>query len=253
VDNGKKIAEKIDKLREKHSDSVEQSEKVKGMLFENEKGEGKKIESNSVKQHGFGEVHGGKKRADKKGGSTKKSLKKREKNKGKDLVDLLQHKNVMLEDMRKELNQTKELLEVKEDRLLRMVAEFDNFKKRISREQNLLRKRMYADVLGDLLPVLDDFDRAFEAQKDPGDDFSKGIKLIHNRLNGILVHLGIKEIKANGQTFNPEFHEAMGEIESDTVAVGKVAHVMQKGYMFDNVVVRPARVIVSGAKKEKKE
>ncbi|MCD6379916.1 nucleotide exchange factor GrpE [bacterium] len=253
MDNVKKIAEKRDKMREKENNRIEQSEKINEEVFGSEKGETKEIENNPVKKHGFGEVHGGKKRADKKSGSTKKSVKKREKKKGKDLVDLLQHKNIILENIRKELDQTKELLEIKEDRLLRMVAEFDNFKKRINREQNLLKKRMYADVLGDLLPVLDDFDRAFEAQKDPVDDFSKGIKLIHNRLNGILTNLGIEEIDANGQTFNPEFHEAMGEIETDMVEVGKVAHVVQKGYMLDNVVIRPARVIVSGTKKGKKE
>lgn len=183
---------------------------------------------------------------------SRKSEKKAGKKGDKELVRIINEKDEMIEKMREEVEETKRLLENKEDRLLRMIAEFDNFRKRIGREQDLRRKRMYADVLEDILPVLDDFDRAFEIENDHGDDFTKGMKLIHNRLNGILEKLGIKEIDAEGNRFNPEFHEAMGEVESEEVEPGNVAHVVLKGYRFDGMVIRPAKVMVA-KKKEKEE
>jgi molecular chaperone GrpE len=231
VDNGKKTAEKKEKKEKKEI----------------------KIKEDPVKKQDLGKVDGGKKGTGKKEKNSKKHVKKSGKRGGKDLVDLLHHKNEILEKMRRELEQAKQLIEVKEDRLLRMIAEFDNFKKRINREQILLKKRMYVDVLGNLIPVLDDFDRAFQTQSGPGDDFKEGIKLICNRLDSIMKELGIKEIDAEGQIFKPEFHEALGEVEDEGIGVGKVAHVVLKGYMFDELVIRPAKVMVAGEKKKKEK
>ncbi len=218
-----------------------------------EKEKRKEIKENPVKRHNLEKVYGGKKGTGEKEKKSRKYVKKSGKKGKKDLVDLLHHKNEILEKMRRELDQTKQLIEVKEDRLLRMIAEFDNFKKRINREQVLLKKRMYIDILGNLIPVLDDFDRAFQMQIGPGDDFQKGIKLIYNRLDSILRQLGIKEIDTEGQIFKPEFHEAVGEVEDEGIEAGKVAHVVQKGYTFDELVIRPAKVIVAGEKKKKKK
>ncbi|MDZ7860159.1 MAG: nucleotide exchange factor GrpE [Candidatus Krumholzibacteriota bacterium] len=227
---GKDRSRKENKLRKKDKDkNVKKKEKpVNNKVFENSPGI--------------------KKGKEKKSPNSKKSEKSVDKKGDKELVRALNEKDEIIEEMRDELEETKQLLKNKEDRLLRMIAEFDNFRKRIGREQDLRRKRMYADVLENILPVLDDFDRAFEIEKNHGDDFTKGIKLIHNRLNGILEKLGIKEIDAEGNRFNPEYHEAMGEVESEGVESGNVAHVVLKGYTFDGMVIRPAKVIVAKKK-----
>lgn len=176
----------------------------------------------------------------------KKIKKKKKKQKGdKDLMDLIQHKNEMLEKMREKIERLEEELKDKEDRTLRIVAEFDNYKKRMCREQDLQQDKMHADILKELLPVLDDFDRALEMDIEEGNNFFQGIKLVYQSFRDILGRMGLSEIEAQGKEFNPRFHEAMGSIESDEQE-GRVAYVVLKGYKYNEMVVRPARVMVSG-------
>lgn len=175
-----------------------------------------------------------------------KAEKKKKKQKDdKDLMDLIQHKNEMLEKMREKIERQEEELKDKEDRTLRIVAEFDNYKKRICREQDLQQDKMYADILKELLPVLDDFDRALEMDIEEGNNFFQGIKLVYQSFRDILGRMGLSEIEAQGKEFNPRFHEAMGSIESEEKE-GRVAYVVLKGYKYNDMVVRPARVMVSG-------
>jgi molecular chaperone GrpE len=176
---------------------------------------------------------------------TGKKSRKKGKKKEKDLMDLVQHKNEMLEKMRKKIERLEEDIDNKEDRIIRMVAEFDNYKKRIYREQELQQDKMYADILRELLPVLDDFDRAMETDIEEGNNFFEGIKLVYQGFRDILNRMGLSEIEAAGQNFDPRLHEAMGRIESEEEE-GKVAYVVLKGYKYNDMVVRPARVMVSG-------
>jgi molecular chaperone GrpE len=165
----------------------------------------------------------------------------------KELLDLIQRKNAMLMELDKELRKTKQELENKEDRLLRLAAEFENYKKRTRREWELLQKNANADLIKEIIWGIDNFDRAFANLGGAEDHIQEGIRLIHAGLMDILKKAGLTEIDAQNQKFDAQFHEAVGEIESD-IEEGHVAQVIQRGYMLNNQVLRPARVLVSKAK-----
>ncbi|GEM_PF-654495 len=165
--------------------------------------------------------------------------------KQKDLLDLLQKKNEKLQLMEKEIEKYLQHIENKDDRIIRMVAEFENYKKRTRREWELHQKQAAAELIKDLLGVIDDFERAFEAGEGAEDNFYQGIKLIYGGLLDVLKRVGVEEVKSQGETFDPQFHEAIGEIESDEVEEGRVAQVIQKGYLLNGQLLRPARVVIS--------
>lgn len=182
---------------------------------------------------------------------SKESRQKRSKRlSAKGLAALLENKNKMLREMAKDLEKAEENVKIKEDKLLRMAAEFENYKKRTRREWDLLQKKATADLLNDLLSVLDDFERAFEAAGETGDHFFSGIRMIHARFVEILGRAGLSEIEAQGRPFDPQFHEAMGEAESDGTEEGCVVNVVQKGYMVRDQLLRPARVIIAKKKEQ---
>lgn len=125
---------------------------------------------------------------------------------------------------------------------LRLQAEFDNFRKR--KEKEILEFRKYANegLMRDILPVIEDFERAIASaeQTHKLEDFLKGIEMVFTKFQGILQKKGLKEIEAKGMLFNPEIHEAVMQIESDEVEEGMVAAVFQKGYyLHDRVLVAP--------------
>ena len=126
------------------------------------------------------------------------------------------------------------------DKHLRLLAEFDNYKKRTVRERLDLLSTASKDVILALLPVLDDFDRAKKSA-----DFSEGMNLVYNRLNATLQSLGLKEMESNGQPFDPEWHDAITEIPSPTEDMkGKVIDTVEKGYLLNDKIIRHAKVVV---------
>lgn len=145
--------------------------------------------------------------------------------------------NNQLEDLRKELQQ-------KEEMLLRLAAEYDNFKKRTEREREALTEYIKAQTLKPLLPALDNTERALAA--DPSKpDYAKGVELIVKQLKETLIGLGLVEIAAEGEQFNPELHEAVMHIEDESVGENIVVKVLQKGYKLGDTVIRPAMVQVA--------
>ena len=162
----------------------------------------------------------------------------------KELLDLIQRKNTMLLALSKELNKTKEDLVIKEDRLLRMAAEFENYKKRTRREWELLQKNANADLIKEIIWGIDNFDRAFANLGGAENHIQEGIRLIHSGLMDVLKKAGLMEIEAQDRKFDAQYHEAVGEIESD-IEEGHVAQVIQRGYTLHNQILRPARVLVS--------
>jgi molecular chaperone GrpE len=162
----------------------------------------------------------------------------------KELLDLIQRKNSMLMELDKELKKTTQELATKEDRLLRMAAEFENYKKRTRREWELLQKNANADLIKEIIWGIDNFDRAFVNLGGAEDHIQEGIRLIHAGLMDILKKAGLAEIEAQGRKFDAQYHEAIGEIESD-IEEGHVAQVIQRGYALHDQVLRPARVLVS--------
>lgn len=143
-----------------------------------------------------------------------------------------------------EIENLKAELEAKNDLLLRTAAEFDNFKKRTEREKLTVAEFAKAGLIKQLLPILDNIDRAALSEKG-SEDYIKGIEMIVKQFEGVAVNLGIEEIAKVGDTFNPELHEAVMHIEDDTVAENTITQVLQKGYKIGSTVIRPAMVQVA--------
>ena len=133
------------------------------------------------------------------------------------------------------------------DKHLRLLAEFDNYKKRTMRERLDLMNSASKDVMVSLLPVLDDFDRAKKSADDPSNAevFSDGVTLVYNRLNNILQGMGLKAMNSTGEPFDVEMHEAITEIPvPDENMKGKVIDTLEKGYMLNDKIIRHAKVVV---------
>lgn len=131
-----------------------------------------------------------------------------------------------------------------EDKLLRQMAEFDNFRKRTLKEKEEIGAVAKTKCISELLPVLDNFERALQAEC--GDaDFKKGVEMIFTSLKDTLSKMGVEEIEAEGQVFDPELHYAVSRIEDETLGENIVANVLQKGYRMGEKVIRHAMVAVA--------
>ncbi len=140
-------------------------------------------------------------------------------------------------------------LEQYKDRWLRLVAEFDNYKKRRSREFDALVQSASENLIRELLPVLDSVARALDHRADGEEDsegFKQGVTMIMEQFPKALQRRGLSEIEAVGQPFDPNFHEALMQMSSDEHAEGLVMAVVERGYRLGDKVIRPARVVVSG-------
>jgi len=151
------------------------------------------------------------------------------------------------EDMTEELEQEVAQLN---DKYLRLYSEFDNYRKRSIKERIELSKSAASDLITTLLPVLDDFERALTAME-PGVDLDKedahfdGINLIYNKLKSILFQQGLERMKALGEEFNTDYHEALTKIPAPKPElIGKVVDVVQNGYILNGKVIRYAQVVV---------
>lgn len=130
---------------------------------------------------------------------------------------------------------------------LRTAAEFDNFRKRVAREKTLWKREALAEFLKDFIPAFDDLNRAIlEGEKGHSyETIHDGAKLVRDNLWKVLGKSGVKEIEAADKPFNPRFHEAMTAIPLPGKPADMVVEVFQAGYMLDEFVLRPARVVVS--------
>jgi molecular chaperone GrpE len=141
------------------------------------------------------------------------------------------------------LQQEKDALQ---DRLLRTAAEFDNYRKRIDRERRELSDFAISDVFRELLPIIDNFERALQTPAPPeADAFRKGIELIHRQMLDLLRKRGVKPIEALGSDFDPNFHQAVIHEASDSHREGEVMEELQRGYMLGERLLRPAMVKVA--------
>ncbi len=135
------------------------------------------------------------------------------------------------------------------EQLLRLQAEFENFRRRSLKEKQESFKFGHQNLVKDLLSTVDNLERALEhGAQNAGAEIQgilDGIALVHRELLGALAKHGVKEIEARGRTFDPAEHEAMGQVASADVPPNTVLDVLQKGYMIHDRMLRPARVIVS--------
>lgn len=134
------------------------------------------------------------------------------------------------------------------DSLQRLKAEFDNFRKRVQREGEQRVQRAQTEVIEELLPVLDNFERAMQAAAQHDEKLlTSGVELVYNQLRDLLTKKGLCEIEAEGAQFDPNQHDAVMCQPSGEHDEGTVMQVLEKGYQVDDKVMRPARVIVSTA------
>ena len=144
-----------------------------------------------------------------------------------------------------EVDHLKAELDHVRDVYLRKLAEFDNFRKRVEREREELRVAGVEEMIRDLLPVLDNFERALQHANDDSGAFLQGVEMIAKQLWDTLERRGVKEINPVGQSFDPELHEAVQRIEDGQHPPGTVAWVMLKGYTMGDRLIRPAMVGVA--------
>jgi molecular chaperone GrpE len=133
--------------------------------------------------------------------------------------------------------------------LKRVAAEFENYRKRVSRDQQSLVARAHERLVKELLPVLDDLERALAAAEDHEEaTLEEGVRLVHRELAAALAHEGLAEIETNGH-FDPHVHEALLS-QPSSEEEGSVIEVVQKGYRLGDRVLRPARVVVAAAQED---
>ncbi len=134
------------------------------------------------------------------------------------------------------------------DRLLRKTAEFDNFRKRVERDRKDMIEWAAADVIGDLISIVDDFDRALAAEAPPeAQSFKAGLELIQRQLAELLKKRGVSTVEALGADFDPHLHQAVAYEEVPGAREGEVVGVMAKGYKLGDRLLRPALVKVAKA------
>jgi molecular chaperone GrpE len=131
------------------------------------------------------------------------------------------------------------------DQFLRSRADFENFRRRMEKEKSEFRRYAVADTLRELLPVLDNFERALSVSTASVEDFRTGVEMIAKQLADVLERTGLQTIDPAGQPFDPLFHEAIARVETDEVEPNSVFDVMQKGYMLHERLLRPAMVRVA--------
>lgn len=132
------------------------------------------------------------------------------------------------------------------EKYVRLMAEFQNYKKRVTKEKNDIREYATEKLITELLPVLDNFERALaaSAEDDPA-GYAKGMELIFTQMKTELEKSGLAELEAEGQDFDPAKHNAVMTEESEELESGKVSKVLQKGYTLNDKVIRPSMVAVT--------
>lgn len=149
-----------------------------------------------------------------------------------------------IEELKKKLAEAESRTSEYRDSWMRSQAEFQNYKKRLERDNELTYISMKGDIIKKVLPVLDDLERALQNRPEES-SWAAGIELIARKLQNVLESEGIKRIEAEGTEFDPKFHEAISHESTDGVKSGFVIAVVQNGYMLGERVLRPALVRVA--------
>lgn len=186
---------------------------------------------------------------------------KKEHNHGHEDHDKKHHEKKHEDSITISKKEHEELLRAKEaqQKLLYVIADFENFKKRNARDTEQQLTYANEKIIKEMLPIVDNLCRAKdhacgsndkETSKEHFDKFLNGIELILKQLNDVLTKFGVKELSSVGEKFNPEFHEAMDQVETEEHDNGTIVNEYQKGYLLNNRVIRPSKVSVAKKKKE---
>lgn len=150
------------------------------------------------------------------------------------------------EDLQQEIVRLREEKDDAETRMFRVQAEFDNFKKRSQKEKDAALKYKSQDLVNELLPAIDNFERALQVEvDDAAASFVEGMSMVYNQLKEALRSEGVEEIVAVGQAFDPNLHHAVMQVEDDEAESNTIVEELQKGYMLKDRVIRPAMVKVN--------
>lgn len=156
-----------------------------------------------------------------------------------DIVEPIEEENNELLNLKKENEALK-------DRVLRSQAEFENYKRRTESTRISERKYQAQEVVNDLLPVIDNFDRALESDvSEVNEGFLEGIQMVYNQLHAALEAAGVEKIETTGQEFDPNLHHAVMQTEEAGIASNIVVEELQTGYLLKDRVIRPAMVRVN--------
>lgn len=154
------------------------------------------------------------------------------------------------EDTKIQDNQNSESQKIKQeldettDRLKRVMAEFENYKKRSIKEREMLYNSLLADIISNFLPVIDNLEKAVTAETDD-ENYKQGVELLLKQFIDVLTKFGVEEIKTVGESFDPEVHEAVSSIQDETLGEKIVKEEFRKGYKIGTKVIRHAMVVVA--------
>ena len=149
---------------------------------------------------------------------------------------------VELEKAQKEIEKAKSEYDELNDKYVRMLAEYDNFRRRSAKEREGVYADAYCDVIGEILPILDNLERAAQ-YTDDAEKVSKGVQMTLNAMTSTLEKLGIEEVPT--ETFDPNYHNAVMHVEDESLGEGAIVDVLQKGYKKGDKVIRYAMVKVA--------
>ncbi|MFC4269493.1 nucleotide exchange factor GrpE [Polaribacter marinivivus] len=178
--------------------------------------------------------------------SNKEEIKEEELNKEETTSQVEENQDVV-EENKKEEPSAEELIQVEKDKFLRLFAEFENYKKRTTKERIELFKTAGQELMTALLPIMDDFDRGLaEIKKAKDKELLKGMQLISDKLKNTLTQKGLTAIDVNaGDTFDAEIHEAITQIPAPSEELkGKVIDCVEKGYKLGDKIIRYPKVVI---------
>lgn len=155
------------------------------------------------------------------------------------------------EDVERDIDTIETEIEEMRDQLLRARADFDNYRKRMAREAERTRKLAAEALLRDLLPVIDNLDRALNHHEEsPTEALVNGLKMVLKQMHDVLDRSGVRPIAAVGEVFDPQVHEAVAHTPSTKIDRDNVMEEYQRGYLLGDVVLRPSKVVVSSGETE---
>lgn len=152
--------------------------------------------------------------------------------------------NKELNNKADEIIKLKQELEEKDDRIKRLMAEFENYKKRSNKERDFLYGSILGDIVSSLLPVLDNLENAANTET-ADENYKQGVELVLKQFRDVLAANNVKEIEGVGATFDPELHEAVSSVMDESLGEKEIKEVYRKGYKIGNKVIRHSMVVVA--------
>ncbi|NMB09006.1 MAG: nucleotide exchange factor GrpE [Tissierellia bacterium] len=163
---------------------------------------------------------------------------------GEEIEEPIEEQDKMSDEISIELEKKEKEIKELSDRLLRLQADFINYKNRVKKEKENIYSYATEDLMIQILPILDNFERALE-NKESHNGFYQGVEMIYNQLIEILKSNGLKEIECLGECFDPNFHHAVFMEKVEDTEEGTILEILQKGYMLKDKVIRPSMVKVA--------